>query len=522
MQSEYMLNDTLNIRELIETIADHIKTNGPVKTQPRTILSFLNILLSGVKLSGGKVENWISILQKVFSGNILYVKAEPLAEQICSGEFDNELLCNLTKITTAVSGLPGEDQFYQKLQQRVSLRFFSEVEKEKLRSFLDQKSYPEYLLVLLKHGFSKMYCIPCFFAERIYEEALTYDYDSGLRFALMREAAINGNKNAALEYGNYLAKSGPYEEAFEYLLLAAPLRPAVWNLAFLIENRWIGADLAKRCRLELKIEEKLAEVKELENEMDELDGLICLSGDHIRAEELLFVYKVYYYLAKQGFFKAYNSMAKMLYNGIVCFGGEKGEKKTADLYKKYTLTAIAGNNVPAMSNEGNRLLQQRIEKDTYDPGSPEERFLVELLSVASEKELMHACYYLGNYFEFAASHEDTGKTKKDIKQVYEHAAKLDLDGSGMRGQLYYRLGKLAEKREEQVQYFQKALSAGLSDAAYSLALCYCEYGNSDSETSYLFKASKLLEDNLVFMTSTVKEKAIFLQKVIIQRLLSKN
>lgn len=520
MESEYKLNDTLNLRDLIETVTDHIRTYGDADSQPRTILGFLSTLLRGLDLKGGSVESWILTLQKILSGNISYTKADSLAEQIRSEALDDNLLTNLSKITEAISSLQ-EESFYKRLMQRVSLRFFSNQEKEDLQKELNNKRYSKFLLLLLKHSFSRLYNIPCFFAERIYEEALTYDYNSKLRFALMREAAVNGNKNAALEYGNYLAKSGPYEEAFEYLLLAVPLQPAIWNLAFLIEKRRINSEQAKRCRLELKVENKLSSGKEFVGVINELDGLTCFSEDHVRAEELIYVYKVYFYLARRGFYKAYNSMAKLLLNNVVCFTGEKGEEKGISLCKKYLREAIAGNNVTAMSNEGNRLLIERTANDLFDPNAVEEKYMVELLSVGSGMEFMHSCYYLGNYYEYAMAHGYANVTRGDIKKIYERAAKLDLDGSGMSGQLYLRLGRLSENQEDQIKYFQKALSAGLSDAAYSLALCYCESGDSEQKFRYLIRASKLLEDNLLFMTAETQEKANLLQKIISQRLAGK-
>ena len=257
----------------------------------------------------------------------------------------------------------------------------------------------------------------------------------------MREVAVNGNKNAALEHGNYLAKSGPYEEAFEHLLLAVPLKPAVWNLAFLIEKRWIGSEQAKRCRTELKIEDKLSAGKEFADVISELDGLTCFSGDHIRAEELIFTYKTYFYLANRGFYKAINSMAKLLLTGVVSFRGDAGDEKSQTLCQKYLQAAIAGNNVTAMSNEGNRLLIERSSQNLCEPDAPEEKYMVELLSIASGMEFMHACYYLGNYYEYALAHGQTRISQNSIKKMYEHAVTLDLNGSGMSGQLYLRMGK---------------------------------------------------------------------------------
>lgn len=63
------------------------------------------------------------------------------------------------------------------------------------------------------------------------------------------------------------------------------------------------------------------------------------------------------------------------------------------------------------------------------------------------------------------------------------------------------------------------MSAGLSDAAYSLSLCYCEISDSDQKSRYLIKAAKLLEDNILFMSSGAQEKASILQKIITQRLI---
>ena len=147
MKSEYKLNDTLNLRELIESITEHIKTFGATEAQPRTILGFLNSLLYNLPLSGGSTENWISTLQKVLSGNISYTKAEPLAKQILSGQLDEGLLANLSNISDVISGIPEERSFYQKLLQRVSLRFFSEKEREILQDCFEQGNYSSFLLV---------------------------------------------------------------------------------------------------------------------------------------------------------------------------------------------------------------------------------------------------------------------------------------------------------------------------------------------------------------------------------------
>ena len=518
MKLEYKLNDTLNLRELIETIVEHVRTQGSTSSQPRTIVVFLKKTFKGVSIGGSSEEALVKTLQKILSGNLSYTKADPLVKRIESGDLDKVLLQNLSSITATVASLPGEDVLYRKLLGRVSLRFFSMREKADLCAQVERKDYAAFLLALLKHGFNQLYNLPYFYAERVYEEALTYDYDSRLRFALMREAALNGNKDAALEYGNYLAKTGPYEEAFEYLLVAAPLLPAVWNLAFMIEKQWVGTEQSRRFREMIRIEDKLYKGKEFSTIIDELAHLACHSTDPVRSQELLFSYRVYFYLAYRGFFKAYNSMAKLLENGTVWFSGADGADKTERLRVKYSRLAIGGCNVTAISNEGNRMLIHRTEANLCEPGSEEEEYMAELLSVAASMDLLHACFYLGNYYEYAASKGVAGITKKKIRETYERAASLDLDGSGMNGQLYLRLGKLAENTEDQIQYLEKALAAGLSDAAYSLALCYCDIFETDSRTRYLLKASKLLDDNMPYMSAECRDKTIALQRIISEML----
>ena len=72
MKTEYRLNDTLNLRELIETVVDYIRTVSSVDTQLRTILSFLNMFFSGLNLVGGSVEMDINIAKSFFRKHLIY------------------------------------------------------------------------------------------------------------------------------------------------------------------------------------------------------------------------------------------------------------------------------------------------------------------------------------------------------------------------------------------------------------------------------------------------------------------
>ena len=62
MNSEYPLNDLLNLRDLIDAITEHIRKEGSIDAQPRTLSGFLESLLFNV--------SFISKHRK--SGAILY------------------------------------------------------------------------------------------------------------------------------------------------------------------------------------------------------------------------------------------------------------------------------------------------------------------------------------------------------------------------------------------------------------------------------------------------------------------
>ena len=524
MNTTYSLNDPLNLRDLIDTVTEHIRNEGAVDAQPRTLSGFLEIMLFNVSFLNKTPKEWSEFLLKLFSGNIHYSKAEPLAELIASGEIDHQLLANMKTVTGSVALSSNAEDLYSLLLRRVSKRFFSETEIETLIQCHEQRNNALFLLTLVKHGFSSLYNLPCFFAERIYEEALTYDYDAPLRFSLMREAAENGNRYAAFEYGNYLAKSGPYEEAFEYMLRAAPLPTAVWNLAYLIERGWVGEKQVRQCINALKIDDKIAKNKEFTSFRDELDQLES-NLEPAKAEACLTSYRIYFYLAYRGFFKAFNSMAILLESGKIGFSGPAGKEKSEQLRVKYSQAAIAGGNVVAVSNEGNRLRRKRERQSLYEKTSSDEQYVEELLTVAANAGFMHACFYLGNYYEYIAAHGAENVTLNKILDIYKRAEELDLDGTGIHGQLFFRLAKMGNNIDEQIVYYEKALKnagnagiAAMSEAAYALSLCCCEKYNSDHDKRHLTKASKKLDEMIQYMSEEYRSKAKALQSFISEEL----
>ncbi len=518
MESSVSLNDNLNLRDFIGAITDFIREGGSADAQPKNIVGFFSVVLDLPILVDGKKDPTINMLQKLLSGNIpLGTGAvQALAEEICSGAKDPLLREKLGMVADTVAACGNEKKLYGLLCSRLSLRFFAPEEKHALQHMAEQGEYVSFLLALLKHGFSALYNLPCFFAERLYAEAITCDYDSPHRFALMKLAAENGNRDAAMEYGNYLARSGPDSGAEDYFMMALPKPSAAWAFTYLIEIGWTSDKWIERFRSAFRTEEKLAS-EELREHLAELEGLCCIEKESRKAETMLFVYRAYFCLAYQGFFKAFNSLAKLLEQGEVYFAGPEGEQKAEQLCRSYRRAGIGASNVLAALNEGRRLMEKRMTNNEYAPDSEEEQYMRELLELAAGMELRDANFYLATYLEYEGK-RDPGLTERR-EQALEHyrlAVKQDVYNNGMDGRLWLQLGKISDSPEEKTEFLTKALKKKQWEAAYYLAELeakqYMAGGNAAN--LHLLTALELLRDNLELLTGETREKAKKLQRAL--------
>lgn len=518
------LNDPLNLRDYISFVVEHIRRYESNDLQPRTIVGFLSAAFDGIDFrpclsSASTIEKSVDLavvtLQKLFSGNVHYTKISKISDGIISGEYDKFLLANFDAIDKSICQTGHPELLYRPLMQMASPRFFSGEELKNLQQQLDEKRHAQVHLIILKHCFATLYNVPCFFADRMYEEALTYDFDSAMRFALMKTAAQNGNKRAALEYGNYVAKAGPYQEAFNYLLIALPLPAAIWNATYLVEMRQVDEEQELQLRSALKIEEKIAASKEFDAARNEIEAIAFTGENPADAQRILFCYSVYFYLAYKGFYKAFNSMAKLLAEGTVGVYDANWEITSTSLCEKYWAAAIAGGNITAISNVGNKQFRRMVKEDAYEPGSPKTQYVEELMSVAASMDFMRANYNLGNYYEFVAEHSDNPpKSRREIEEIYEYAASLDTDGNGVNGDLYFRIAQLSCDNDKKQRSYEKALALGRYDAAYYLALMCIEEFESDNRKYLVLKAQKYLSEYEIYFSDEVKQLSRMLDGVI--------
>lgn len=391
------LNDELNLKDFIIQITQIIRAGKNSRTEPRTLLRFLEIVFAGIFRS-----TMIKELQKIFSGNIPPQRIATKQEEIVKGEFDTQLRRNLAAIEEAIQSSDATGKEFSKLLQKANQIYFTPEELNQLDQLKEsgtKESRIDILLLLVKHGFNNLDNLPCFFARRIYEEALTYNHNEQLRFRLMQTAADNGHKQAALEYGNY--KDGEMgkeindknkilsEEAFKYTFMALPLNSAMWNMAWQLEHFRLNLEQIEELKNTIKMDEKLAS-SEFDECRYEMELISCPAEELREHESAMLAYKICFYLAYQGFSKAFNSLGKYCDGRSVEIKIEVKESKkfgTAhELAVYYYKKAIAGGNIMSMHNLANIYFND-IKKGMIKEESEEAKAARLYLSVAASYKI---------------------------------------------------------------------------------------------------------------------------------------
>lgn len=502
MRELMSLADPLNLRDFITTVTDHIRNNGATSDQPRSIYSFLNICLKDISFENHAP---IILIQKVLAASVPYARLEEFAGELCSGIHDSRLIANLDEVRDTVLRIHNTEELFYKLTGQISLRFFNADERKQLKQFCESGHYSEFLLGLLKHGFSTLHNLPAFASERLYNESQTMDYDSPRRYGLLKNAAELGHASAALEVGNYLTKRGKAEEAYHYLSLALPLPAAIWNITFMLELGQLTDSQFRQFRDTIDIEQKLA-VGGFDFKREELDAV---SFDAVKPEkrrQLEYAYKVYFWLAKTDFFKGFNSLYKILRIPGVAVSEPYTQE---ELQKNYLNQAIASGEITAASNLSCELLNQYLASSPEKPMDPEqEAYFLELTQLAEDRGEYRGPFNMARYLTHRRScYQDTSIALEDICDAYARAQKLDEDKKGVGGYLPYNWAKILEEieasrpneifdRHRIIALYEEAIKMGLTRATYEKAKrLFLTYTDSDGgQILPLYQAKRLLED----------------------------
>ena len=511
------LNDSLNLRDLIEQITDYARANN---LEPKNARSFLLLLFHGIKASDLAVarrktnndnsgpapdredvnDNALLLyLQKLLSGNIPIESLPALTASVLDEQILNVLYDNISPIIEVFSHTPDCFSFFLRLSQQISPRFFRPEEISILKASLYDCDYHRFLFDLVVHGIKTLNNIPAYFCERLESEALTYDYDSPVRYELLRIAST-ANKRAALEYGNYLAKNGPYDQAFKYMLNALPMPAAIWNIAFLIETHKLTQNEIKQFKNAIRYEEKVS-VESL-SAFPELADIICVVKVP-EYDDLVCAFKTYAYLASKCiFYKGYNSMAKLL--GTTAFALQPGSIYTKErLIAEYSRRAIEGATPTALNNSGAALLE-KLESGSITDDGYEHELLLECLQCASSCGMANAAFRLAHYFEYSSS-----ASREEIMTQYRRAIELDVDKTKIHGLSYLSLGELEQRPSLKREYYEKAADHGNASAILNLAIDYAgQMAQSDQPDYWLSELYSLAGKYDKIMTEGIRDKVM--------------
>lgn len=532
---QFGMNDPLNLRDYIFTFTSFFKDNSD-DNEPQSARGFFVILLDGItpfqlrvdEIKGTKTEKTfkpkVGDFQKLLSGNMPIERLQPFITRLLDGYFDTIFLNNISIMVNTALCIDSSGQIFTSLYNSIIPRFFTKEELEGLSSCFNNKHYSEFLLRLLKHGFLTAHNIPAFYGARVYDQALTFDFDSPVRFSLMKEAADNGVAAACIEYGNYLARRSKYDtplteeekpvfsEALHYFMQASNYPPALWNIAFFLENGYISAVDYRVIVQALNIESKLTS-DEYCAYINELDSVIS-ADTNMEQEAIMLAYRIHFYLAygTNAFYKSFNSMAKLLLSGKVVLTPNSG-LSLDDLVTKYRSMGVNAGDIISIYNEGCRLLSQLQAEEK--PSKEMVSYISDLIQIA-----MNAGFSRG-YYNYALLHEclrkkgfDNSKSLGEIKELYLKAAKLCEDNSPVKADIYYRLGDLSHNISEQGNYYALSVHNGGNEAAYSLALIwYKQYLTNKDKTHLILDAYQLLSKSFPYMKKN-KNEATLLMKVL--------
>lgn len=514
------LNDELNLKALIQKIVLFVKARNDIEN-PDTVAKFLDMLISGIEsvdVSGypflsdeviprkrGKNKKeknkythpTVSDLQKVLSGNVTLDKLELFSKLVHVGAYDELFKKNLEPLVRKIEQCDPSNTFFFELLNLCDPWYFSPAEFQVINIAIDKKDFVVLLIELLRHGFDNLENIPAYFGQRVYEQAQTFDYDSPVRYELMRYAADSGIEQACLEYANFLAKRDDYsvpltveevpkfEESLRYFLLANGYAPALWNIGFILEKYNIPKKTVSHINQTLRINKRLKEI-DADLIRDELD-VIKPSPKSENPNEVILAYKIHFYLAfkKDPFAKSFNSLSNMLYSGKVIVDESKTELTSEVLIARYRELAAKRQDILALTNLGSSWVKKLLAGDDSFESDPE-RFLtnMQLLELAASTKMNRALYNLAVAESYMSSEAKSNKgyqsfpNEPDPIQIMNTRALLlealqaNQDDPQKAGELYYRLGILEPLQNEDLRekYFDEAARLGYPDAIYEVSL----------------------------------------------------
>ena len=448
--------DEINIKTLPEIIIEYLRKNGEKKFI--NLRSFYSILLENI--SEDVKDSYLNRILKYLSSTTpsLINIFEDLNQDI----YDKELKLFVKKLVTTINKYDNNKDLYEQINSKINFIFYNEEEYLKIKESNNIKDYETFIYLVLKHTFQTYQLnLPSIVSKRLFEEAMTTEYDSERKTRMIKASADLNNIEASMLYANQILLDDP-DTAIDYMLKAKSLPYVLWAIGFSIEKQRFNKESIYKIKKEL--EPLFIE--------DEFINKISSKNKHL----ILAVNLYYYIYLKYSFSKAINSIGKLLITKQIQYNNS--EKETIEQAKLYLNKAIKLGNVNAITNLSVYYLRHPDDKEYEDI------LINKLLRTSAELGDLVGNYYYGKLLI------DQGK---DGSKYLIYASKQNHERAQFELGKYYELHNNYNKS---IEYYKNAITNGHTDSIISLSKLYLFLSNKDNKNTYKLYAKELLDNNI--------------------------
>ena len=469
MNLEYVV-DKINIKNLPEDIASYMQNNNSHKYT--NLRSFYKELLKHV--NDDFLDSYLNRILKYLSSDKesnIYI-----FDDFTDNIYDEELISFSNKLCSEIDKYNNNTELYEKLNQHLNRMFFDFEDFVKVKDAHNDKDYPKFLFLLLKHCFENYKInVPNITAKRIYDVAMTLDDDSK-KYHLIKLSSDLGNYDASLLYSSYIYNEYP-DEAIDLYLKFKSYPVAQWRIAKAIEEKRLNPQTIITIKKSLKnnlIDNSLTKnikiVKEKEN------------------KNLKLAFQIYDYCAENfNFNKAMKSIGQLLIDGCVIY---KNKEESLKLGKEYFIKAIKLGDIDSVLSMALYYHNHKSSKD-YDEFLENKYF-----EISAKYGDFTACNYYGEILL------KEGKTEEAIEYFKKSA-------SGNNGIACKHLGNYYELKndyKEAINYYKKSLQLNNYNTVLDLANLYHLLTNIYNDKAYAGMAKNIVKTYYDYLSDTDKKQ----------------
>lgn len=459
--------DEINIKNLPEMITDYLRKNGEKKYI--NLRSFYTILLDNI--SNDVKDSYLNRILKYLSNTT--PSLINIFEDFNQGIYDKELKVYVKDLVQTINKYENNGDLYEQINSKINFIYYDVEDYLKIKESNNIKDYETFIFLVLKHTFQTYQLnLPSIVSKRLFEEAMTTEYDSERKTRMIKASADLNNIEASMLYANQILLDDP-DTAIDYMLKAKSLPYVLWSIGFSIEKQRFSKESIYKIK------------KELEPLFEKDEFIEKLSSDN---KHLLLAVNLYYHIyLKYGFSKAINSIGKLLITRQIKYNNS--EKESIEQAKIYLNKAIKLGNVNAITNLSVYYLRHPEDKEYED------LLINKLLRTSAELGDVVGNYYYGILLT---------QQGKDGSKYFHYSSELNHERA------HYELGKYYELHNDynkSIEYYKKSITCGYTDAIISLSKLYIFLSNKNNKNTYKLYAKELLDNNIDKLNEEQKKLA---------------